>query len=109
MKGKSGTAARIVNAVRKKVGGTIFHIVFIKRTNGEVRHMNCRLGVSKGVTGKGMAYDPIEKGLLTVYDTDKRGYRTVPVDGVVCAKIKKVLYLGPMAEMYVKEGHGQLW
>ena len=99
----------IVTAVREKVGSTIFHIVFIKRTNGEVRHMNCRLGVSKGVTGVGMAYDPIKKGLLTVYDTDKQAYRSVPLDGVAYAKVRGVLYLGPMADAYVKQGHEQLW
>jgi hypothetical protein len=84
--------------IRNKVGSTIFHIVFIKRTNGQLRHMNCRLGVSKGINGKGMAYDPSLKNLLTVYDTDKRGHRTIPLDAVVYAKVRGVVYPGPLAE-----------
>ena len=56
--------------------GRIFHVIFTKK-NGEVRRMTARLGVHKGVTGKGMRYNPLERGLLPVYDMDKSDWRMV--------------------------------
>jgi hypothetical protein len=72
----------------QKVGGTIFSCGFIKRTNGEYRKMVARLGVSKGIKGTGMSYDPAKKGLLTVWDMQKKAYRSIPYDGIVLLKSK---------------------
>ena len=41
--------------------GKIFNVTFIKRTTGEVRKMNARLGVSKYVTGEGLKLFPMQK------------------------------------------------
>jgi hypothetical protein len=51
--------------------GTIFTATFHKRTTGEVRKMNARLGVKRGVTGVGMAYKPSEKNLIACYDVEQ--------------------------------------
>lgn len=51
--------------------GKIFTITFVKRSTGEVRVMNCRRGVKKGITGKGLKFDPAKKDLLVVYDVKK--------------------------------------
>lgn len=48
--------------------GQLFTVDFIKRGTGELRTMNARRGVSKGVKGVGMSYNPEEHNLLTVYD-----------------------------------------
>lgn len=66
--------------------GRIMNIVFIKK-DGTRRSMNCRLGVHKGVTGKGMRYYPILKGLLTVYDMGKNDFRTVNLKTIERVKI----------------------
>jgi len=66
--------------------GRIMNIVFIKK-DGTRRSMNCRLGVHKGVTGKGMRYYPILKGLLTVYDMNKDAFRTVNLKTIQRVKI----------------------
>jgi len=55
----------------KADSGIIFTVKFIKRTTGEERVMNCRRGVSKGVKGVGLGFDPDEKGLLVVWDMQK--------------------------------------
>lgn len=55
----------------KTEGGKIFTVEFIKRTNGELRTMNCRRGVQKGVKGVGLKFEPAEKDLLVVYDMQK--------------------------------------
>jgi len=55
--------------------GKIFGVTFVKRTTGDLRNMSARLGVSKGVTGEGLKYDPESKQLMTVYDMHKKQYR----------------------------------
>jgi hypothetical protein len=62
--------------------GKIFTVKFIKRTTGEARILNCRLGVHKGVKGIGMSYDPKEHGLITVYDMQKQGFRMIATESV---------------------------
>lgn len=62
--------------------GRIFSITFIKRTTGELRLMHARRGVKAHLKGGTLPYDPIEKGLVTVYDLDKEAYRTIPAENV---------------------------
>jgi len=62
--------------------GKTFTVEFIKRTTGELRTMNCRLGVKKFLRGGKMAYSPAEKQLLTVFDMKAKSYRTIPVEGI---------------------------
>jgi len=69
--------------VIRKSKGKFFTVVFTKRTTGEVRKMNCRTGVSKGVTGIGKAYDPEEKGLVTVWDTQAKNFRSINLEGII--------------------------
>jgi len=56
--------------------GKFFTVKFIKK-DGTLRRMTCRTGVSKGVTGKGLAFEPKEKGLKVVWSTDAEGYRMI--------------------------------
>ena len=78
---------REVLAEIQKSEGTIFSVEFIKK-DGSVRQMNARLGVKKGVKGTGMAYNPIEKGLLPVYDMANNGFRMVNLNTVTKLQIK---------------------
>lgn len=62
----------------------IFSVTFIKK-DGSIRDMVCRRGVTKGVKGIGMSYDPAAYNLVTVYDmqaaaSGDNGYRTIPLD-----------------------------
>jgi len=88
-------------AVSKIYGtaGKMFKAIVRKRTNGEFRRMICRLGVKKGVTGRGMAYDPKEYNLITVWDgsvsDEEKGllkFRHIAVDGLLMLKIGGVTY-----------------
>lgn len=86
--------ARIGEAGR---GGRFFSVDFVKRTDGADRHMVARLGVHRGTLGVGMAYDPAEHDLLTVFDIHapgkgpKRGdFRSVPLDRVVAVNGRAV-------------------
>ena len=66
---------------------TIFSVEFIKK-DGSVRTMTARLNVKKGVKGTGMAYDPIEKGLLPVWDMQKNAFRMINLKAVTKLQIK---------------------
>ena len=68
--------------------GKIFGVAFVKRTTGDVRNMSARLGVSKGVTGEGLKYDPESKQLLTVYDMHKKQYRMLNTETLFQLNIK---------------------
>ena len=57
-------------------GGRIFFVEFVKK-DGSIRKMTARKGVHKGVTGKGMTWDPEAHGYATVYDMDKDAWRLV--------------------------------
>jgi hypothetical protein len=67
---------------RKEVQGKIFSVVFRKK-NGELRTMQARLGVKKGLTGEGLKYDAEARNNLIVYDMQKQAYRTVKFDSVL--------------------------
>ena len=71
----------------QKANNTIFSVEFIKK-DGSVRTMTARLHVKKGVKGTGMAYNPIEKGLLPVWDMQKNGFRTINIKTVTKLQIK---------------------
>jgi hypothetical protein len=58
-------AVELINSIPN---GQIFTVEFIKRTTGELRRMNCRKGVRKGVNGEGRKFDPASRGLIGVYD-----------------------------------------
>jgi hypothetical protein len=84
--------------VINKNEGKIFSCVFTKK-DGEIREMKCRTGVKKYLKGGELRYDPIEKGLLPVYeiknesDEDKASsYRMVNVQTLIRLKIGGLEY-----------------
>jgi pyruvate/2-oxoglutarate/acetoin dehydrogenase E1 component len=66
--------------------GKTFTVEFIKK-DGSNRVMNARLGVKKGTTGTGMAYKPTDRGLLPVYDMQKRAFRMINFDTIIAYTI----------------------
>lgn len=69
-------------------GGTFFSLTSVKRTTGERRVYNCRLGVHKGVTGEGMTFSPEDKNLIVVWDNVRKDYRMVNCDTIEALTIK---------------------
>lgn len=78
---------KIAVSMIKNAGDKIFTVTYTKRTDNSKRVMNCRLGVSKKVSGKGMSFDPKSNDLIVVYDMQKRGYRMVSIEGILELKI----------------------
>lgn len=74
--------------VRKQLletDGKIFSVRFKKRTDGSIREMICRTGVKKYLKD-----DPKKPGinfkannLISVYDMEAKGYRSIPLEGVI--------------------------
>ena len=70
--------------------GKIFTVTFVKRTNCEVRTMNCRTGVKKGIVGN--ARKRRNSGIMTVYDVQKREFRNVNLSGIRTLKMNRETY-----------------
>jgi|SRR6185312_6373621 len=86
------------DAFKRFVGGTIFTVVFVKRTTGEVRRMNARFGyMPRYLAGGVLPYDPVRKGLRIVFDVSGNptepdslpGYRAIPLDGIVSVRARQ--------------------
>lgn len=74
-----------VHRMKELVGnGRFFGVKFIKRTDGSLRSMVARTGVKPppSKTGTHREWDPEEKGLLQVWDVQKRGFRMIPAENV---------------------------
>lgn len=67
-----------------------FTVEFFKK-DGTLRVMNCRRGIKKHLKGGQLAYDPVAKGLIPVYDmkisNGPEGYRMINKDTIVALKI----------------------
>jgi len=71
------------------LNGQFFTVEFIKK-DGSTRLMNCRTGVKKYLTNNGKTIkftNPIDNGILRVYDLQTKGYRSINID-----TIKKINY-----------------
>jgi hypothetical protein len=88
--------AKLVELI-KASGGEIIGVDFIKRSDGNLRKMNCRLGVAKYVKGTGRSM-PDSAKLITVYDLQvarshpESAYRSIPQEGLVSARIGGEVY-----------------
>ena len=59
-----------------KANGRIFSVEFVKK-DCTLRKMICRTGVTKHLKGGELPYDPIDKGLLSVFDMSVQDYRMI--------------------------------
>ena len=75
------------NLIRESQG-KIFSVEFFKK-DGELRKMNARIGVKKGVNGKGLKYDPFERGYLVAFDMGKDSFRTINLNTIQSISLVK--------------------
>jgi len=67
--------------------GKIFSVTFTKK-DGSIRKMVCRTGVSKGVKGIGLKFDPNAKNLMVVFDMHKKAFRMINLSTIQSFKFK---------------------
>lgn len=78
------------DVLREMIGelnGKIFSVDFVKK-DGTLRSMLCRTGVQKGTSGEGLKYDPVEKGLISVYDMKISEHRMINLNTVKRIKLE---------------------
>lgn len=73
-------------------GNTIFSVIFVKRTNNEVRPMTCRFNVKKYLAGGELAYKPKDYNLIGVFDMQKTEYRMINLDTLMVLKLENETY-----------------
>ncbi len=93
MEAETITSDQAKNILKAHKNGKFFTVVFIKRTNGEERTMNCRKGVRKGVRGGGLKFDPVSKDLVGVFDIPKGQHRFISLEAIRRISINKKRYL----------------
>jgi len=71
--------------------GKFFTVEFVKK-NGDTRVMNCRKGVKKHLKGGELAFDPNSKGLVVVFDAQKKAYRMININTLQSVTIDKATY-----------------
>ena len=71
--------------------GKIFTACFTKK-DGTKRVMICRTKVSKGVTGKGMSYNPKDLGYLVVFDLKCNDFRMINLNTLIWVKAEGNTY-----------------
>jgi hypothetical protein len=80
-----------INALKKTIGNQFFKATFIKK-DGTLRDMIARLGVKKHLKGGEKSYNSEDFNYLTVFDMQKRQYRTINLNTLVKIKINGVTY-----------------
>jgi hypothetical protein len=80
-----------LDKVKQLVGNKFFKATFIKKS-GEKREMIARLGVTKHLKGGEKSYNANDFNYLTVFDMQKRGYRTINVNTLISIKTKGKVY-----------------
>ena len=54
--------------------------------------MNCRLGVKKYLKGGKLRFSPSKKGLVVVFDVDKKEYRMININTTQSLKVNGEQY-----------------
>ena len=87
------TISQAQEIIKGVSNGLIFTVNFVKRTNGEIRTINCRKGVRKGVTGQGLAFSPASKGLVSVFDMQKLQFRFIALETILGLSVQGQKYI----------------
>lgn len=85
------TRKELADKIRGAKG--FFTVRFQKRTDNQVRQMNCLNHVKKHLTGGGPKYDAASHGLINTFSVQDQGYRSIPVEGLMDATINGEVYV----------------
>lgn len=89
------------NPLPKLPENEIFKVTFIKRTDGTIRTMLCRLNVKKDLKGEEREFDPKKKNLLCVFDMAKQDYRFINLEAILRIKVGGIEYILNDAEKMI--------
>lgn len=80
-------------------GGKIFTVCFQKRGSKEIRTMNCKLGVKPDGIATKPHINADAHHLVTVWSIEDKGYRSIPLEGVIWISIDGVKYHAVQSDM----------
>ncbi len=80
-----------LDAFLAKTAGKIFTADFVKK-DGTVRSLNCRKGVNQFLKGGTNKVVQASNDYITVYDMQKRGYRTLNLGSVLAVRFQGNAY-----------------
>ena len=83
---------QVLKNLLKNTNGRFFTVTFVKQ-DGTLRTMNARVGVTSHIKGTGTSRAGTNDKYLTVFDAQKRAYRTINLDTIKSAKIDGVTFL----------------
>jgi hypothetical protein len=75
-----------------KKSGCYFGAEFVKKDK-TIRVMNARFHVTKYLKGGGLKYNPFDKGLVVVFDNNKKEYRMINKDTLIYITFGGVRYI----------------
>lgn len=81
----------LIKNLLKTANGRFFGVTFVKK-DGTLRTMNARTGVSSHIKGTGASRAGTNDNQLTVFDAQKRAYRTINLDTVKSLRINGVTF-----------------
>ena len=81
----------LIKSLLKTTNGRFFGVTFVKQ-DGTLRNMNARTGVSSHIKGTGASRAGTNDKYLTVFDAQKRAYRTINLETVQSLKIDGVTF-----------------
>lgn len=76
------TKSEIIRELINKQKGKFFSVDFVKRTNGEKRHLVGRKNVKKHLKGGDLGYNPKDLDLEIVWEMAKKSYKAIPLESV---------------------------
>ena len=76
-------------AIKVIRSGQFFSCEFTKK-DGSIRKLNGRAGVKKHLKGGDKGYNAEDMGLITVWDRQAKGYRSIPVINLHKVNGKKI-------------------
>lgn len=80
----------LFNTLKKT--GSFFGAEFIKKDK-TIRVMNARFAVKKYLSGGNLKYNPLDKGLVVVFDRNKKEYRMINKNTLIYITFGKVRYI----------------
>ena len=89
---KAISEERAFEMITQETKGRIFSAHIVKKDKSE-RMMNCKLNVERLKNGVGMSYNPYERNLVPVVDTNLDEYRMINVAAMKALQIAGITYI----------------
>lgn len=89
---KKATVADTLQLFKEIETGKFFSCEF-RKVDGTIRNMTCRTHVKKYTNGGKLSFNPSQKGLLPVWDVQKKEYRFVNLNSLIWLRFEKVKYI----------------